>query len=96
MPDAAWAARYLREYRLITGVLADIASTETALRDGMDGDYFSQCKSKLEKRLKTALGPAAEAYRIHDGGTRPRRYTLTLAPNAVRFLTNVAFKEEIQ
>lgn len=94
VPDAAWATRYLREYRLITGVLADIASTENALRDGMDGDYFSQRKSKLEKRLKTVLGPAAEAYRIHDGGTRPRRYALTLAPDAVRFVTNVALKEE--
>jgi CRISPR-associated protein (TIGR02584 family) len=96
VPDAAWATRYLREYRLITGVLADIASTENALRNGMDGDYFSQRKSKLEKRLKTALGPAAEAYRIHDGGTRPRRYALTLMPDAVRFVTNVAFKEDIK
>ena len=96
VPDAPWAKRYLREYRLITGVLADIATTENTLRQGMDGDYFSQRKSKLEKRLKTALGPAAEAYRIHDGGTRPRRYALTLAPDAVRFVTNMAFKEEIQ
>lgn len=92
--DAAWASRYLREYRHITGVLADIAATESALRGGMDGDYFSQRKSKLEKRLKTALGPAAEAYRIHDGGTRPRRYALTLSPDAIRFVTNVALKEE--
>lgn len=95
VPDPEWATRYLREYRLITGVLADIASTENALRNGMDGDYFSQRKSKLEKRLKTVLGPAAMAYRIHDGGTRPRLYTLTLSPDAVRFVTNVAYKEEI-
>jgi CRISPR-associated protein (TIGR02584 family) len=95
-PDAAWASRYLREYRRITGTLADIEATERALRDGVDGDYFSQRKSKLDKRLKTALGPAAEAYRIHDGGTRPRRYGLTLSPDAVRFVTNVAFKEEIR
>jgi CRISPR-associated protein (TIGR02584 family) len=94
VPDAAWAKRYLLEYRRITGTLADIESTERALRSGMDGEYFSQRKSKLDKRLKTALGPAAEAYRIHDGGTRPRRYALTLPPDAVRFVTNVAFKEE--
>lgn len=102
VPDAAWASRYLREYRLITGVMADIASTEQALRDGMDGEYFSQRKSKLEKRLKTALGPAAQAYRIHDGGTRPRRYALTLSPDSVRFVTHAttatpaASKEEQQ
>lgn len=94
VPDAIWAKRYLGEYRRITGTLADIESTERALRDGMDGEYFSQRKSKLDKRLKTALGPAAEAYRIHDGGTRPRRYALTLSPDAVRFAQDVALKEE--
>ncbi|MDO8252375.1 MAG: CRISPR-associated ring nuclease Csm6 [Rhodoferax sp.] len=94
VPDAIWAKRYLVEYRRITGTLADIESTERALRDGMDGEYFSQRKSKLDRRLKTALGPAAEAYRIHDGGTRPRRYALTLSPDAVRFAQDVAFKEE--
>ena len=94
--DPAWASRYLREYRRITGVLADKDTTEKALIKGMDGEYFSQRKSKLDKRLKTALGPAAEAYRIHDGGTRPRRYALTLSPDAVRFAPDVAFKEEIK
>jgi len=95
VPDVIWAKRYLREYRRITGTLADIESTERALKDGMDGDYFSQRKSKLERRLKAALGPAAAAYRIDDGGTRPRRYALTLSPDAVRFSQDVAFKEEI-
>ncbi len=95
VPDALWAKRYLGEYRRVTGTLADIESTERALRDGMDGEYFSQRKSKLDKRLKTALGPAAETYRIHDGGKRPRRYALTLKPDAVRFVSDVAFKEDI-
>lgn len=95
VPDPVWAKRYLREYRNITGDLADIESTERALKNGMDGEYFSARKSKLDKRLKTALGPAFQAYRIHDGDTRPRCYALTLAPDAVRFVTNVAFKEEI-
>lgn len=95
VPDAIWAKRYLGEYRRITGTLADIESTERALRDGMDGEYFSQRKSKLERHMKIALGPAAQAYRIHDGGTRPRRYALTLSPDAVRFAQDVAFKEDI-
>ena len=94
VPDAEWASRYLREYRRITGTLADIEATERALRDGMDGDYFSQRKSKLERRMKTALGPAAEGYRIHDGGSRPRRYALNLSPDAVRFAADVTIKEE--
>ena len=65
------------------------------LRGGMDGDYFSQRKSKLDRRLKTALGPAAEHYRIHDGGTRPGKYSLTLPPGSIRFLADVASREEI-
>ena len=88
VPDPLWARRYLREYRRVTGSLADIEATERALKDGMDGEYFSARKSKLERRLKTALGPAAEAYRIDDGGVRPRRYALRLTGDAVRFVLN--------
>ena len=93
VPDPVWASRYLREYRRITGSMADIEGTERALKNGMDGEYFSARKSKLDKRLKAALGPAAEAYRIHDGGVRPRRYGLSLKPDAVRFASDVVFKE---
>jgi hypothetical protein len=95
VPDAAWGLRFLTEYRAIVGAMADSDATEHALKHGMDGEYFSQRKSKLDKRLKTTLGPAADAYRIHDGGTRPGRYGLTLTPDAVRFVTDVASKEEI-
>lgn len=93
--DRAWAQAYLREYRAITGKLADIESTERALRGGMDGEYFSVRKSKLEKRLVAALGPAAAAYRIDDGGKRPRKYQLRLLPQAVRFAGDVAAREGI-
>ena len=93
-PDRAWERRYLDEYRRIVGVLSDTDATQVALRHGMDGEYFSQRKSKLERRLKNALGPAAEHYSIHDGGTRPRVYGLTLAPDAVRFAPDVATSKE--
>lgn len=94
-PDSSWGRRYLTEYRAIVGPMADADATEHALRSGMDGEYFSQRKSKLGKRLKTALGPAADLYRIHDGGTRPRSYALTLNADAVRFAPDVAPKEDI-
>ena len=95
-PDMAWARRFLTEYRAITGTLADIEATERALKNGMDGEYFSVRKSKLEKRLKTALGPAASHYRIDSGNQRPGKYRLTLSPETVRFVADVAFKEEIR
>lgn len=83
LPDADWAQRYLQEYRAIVGDMADLDATERALRNGMDGEYFSQRKSKLDRRLKAALGPAAQAYRIQDGGTRPRRYELAIPPEQI-------------
>lgn len=84
--DAAWATRFMREYRLIVGPMADTDSTERALRNGMDGDYFSQRKSKLERLIKRSLGPAANVYRIDDGAKRPGKYRLLIGADAVRFV----------
>ena len=89
-PDMAWAKRFLKEYRACHHTLADIEATERALKAGMDGEYFSQRKSKLEKRLRAALGPAARHYCIDDGGTRPRKYRMTLSSESVRFVADVA------
>ena len=86
VPDRAWAKRFLEQYRAIRhGQLDDIERTEQALRKGMDGEYFSSTKSKLHRSLKAALGPAEQPYLIDDGGTRPRRYSLRLPREAVRF-----------
>ncbi|MEA3220471.1 MAG: hypothetical protein OZX49_01579 [Immundisolibacter sp.] len=84
-PDTIWSGWYLTERRLIGGELADLDAAERALRLGMDGDYFSQLKSKLQRRLREALGPAAQPYLIEDGGRRPRRYRLPLQGTQVTF-----------
>ncbi len=83
VPDRAWAERFLAEYRKIRGELADLDATERALKAGMDGEYFSSRKSKLEKALKRALGPAASPYLIVAEGGRPKRYALRLPKTAV-------------
>lgn len=93
--DLVWAASYLREYRAITGKLADIENTERALRNGMDGGYFSPRKTKLEQRIKAALGSSVHAYRISDGGKRPRKYQLELLPDAIRFISDSEPRESI-
>lgn len=84
-PDPEWANRYRQELKAILGETADAGETERALAKGMDGDYFSSRLSKLHKRLKQALGPAAQPYLVDDGATRPRRYRLDLPPEAVDF-----------
>jgi CRISPR-associated protein (TIGR02584 family) len=83
--DSGWAQRYLHERRIIAGPMGDLDAAERALRQGMDGDYFSTLLSKLRKRLKCALGPAAVPYLIDDGRCRPRRYRLAIAVDAIRF-----------
>ncbi len=83
LPDNDWKARYLVELRWIAGPLGDRDGTEHALRQGMDGDYFSAHLSKLKRILRRELGPAAAPYLISDGGSRPRRYRLELRPAAV-------------
>lgn len=85
VPDPEWAQRFLDEYRLIRGDMADLENTERALRYGMDGEYFSQLKSKLHKAIEDALELAASPYLIGDGNTRPRRYALQLPKEAIRY-----------
>jgi len=84
VPDEAWRNRFLAEYRLIRGEMDDTDRTEHALRAGMDGDYFSEKKSALHRSLKKVLGSAASPYLIDDNNSRPRRYRLTLPPDAIR------------
>jgi hypothetical protein len=51
----------------------------------MDKGFFEQTKSKLHRRIDDVLGHAAGPYFIgHDSG-RPRRFSLTLPPEAIRF-----------
>lgn len=85
--DPDWGRYYLREYGLIKGDFQDSEPTRQALRQGMDGDYFSQTKSKLGKCLRKALGAAATAYLIDDGQSRPRKYSLKLDASAISYRT---------
>ena len=77
------ASRYLEELRRISGSLGDIDAAEHALRNGMDGNYFSTTLSRLQQALKKRLGVAAPEYLINDGGRRPRLYALLLARESI-------------
>ncbi len=84
--DSDWARWFIDEYCLIKShELETNDRTLEALKKGMDGDYFSNTKSRLHKKLKKELGTAAENYLIDDGGTRPRQYSLKLPPEAIHF-----------
>ncbi|WP_298236503.1 CRISPR-associated ring nuclease Csm6 [uncultured Azohydromonas sp.] len=83
--DVAMAQLYLHELRQVAGPLGDTERTEERLKQGMEGDFFSQTKSFLHKSLDRALNVAAAPYRIDGGKKKPYRYRLSLPASAIRF-----------
>ena len=83
--DPEWAARFLREYEALLGPLEDGERTQKALRNGMDGDYFSQLKSRLKREMVDQLGQHAAAPYLPVGEGNPPRFRLNLPPEAIRF-----------
>lgn len=79
-----YKAEYMSEYQAIDP-LGDEGRVADRLRHGMLRQFFDERKSKLHKALRRALRSAAEAYFIHGEARRPRRYRLTLPPEAIRF-----------
>ena len=87
--DREWSERFLLEYRRISG-----SDSLAALACGMDGTYFSERKSKLERSLNAALGPTASAYCIKAFGPKNSRlYALDLPKEAVVFGSFLAPRE---
>lgn len=85
VPEPDYAAAYLAEYRAIIGEMGDDSRAAGRLVRGMDKAFFEQTKSKLNSALRKALGPVAASYLVDDGGTRPRRFALTLQAQSIRY-----------
>ncbi len=87
VPDKNWSEWFKTEYKRIRGnEMDDRDRTEEALKQGMDGNYFSSHLSKLRKRLERELGTvAARRYCIDGGGKRPPRFQLRLPPESIEY-----------
>jgi len=86
VPDKAWGQRFLREYRKIWSEANDSNDrTVQALGKGMDGEYFSEKKSALHRRLKAALGAEASRYLIDNGNKRPGQYHLPIESQFIEY-----------
>ncbi len=85
VPDPEWAVRFLREYEALLDPLEDGERTQRALRDGMDGNYFSQLKSRLKREMVSRLGQHTAAPYLPVGEGKPPRFRLVLPPEAIRF-----------
>jgi CRISPR-associated protein (TIGR02584 family) len=84
--DLEWAGMYLRELRKCSEDQDDLNDqTYLSLRKGMDGEQFSMHLSRLQSNLRKVLGPQAAPYLIDNGGTRPGRFQIKLAPAAIHF-----------
>jgi hypothetical protein len=84
--DPDWGQRFLKEYTASCGgSLNTRQATLDVLKGGMEGNYFSQTKSKLHKVLKDALGPSAAHYLINAGTAHTRKFQLMLPLSSVSF-----------
>lgn len=88
VPDSAWARRFLDEYQRIKCHAGhDSTRTTQALAEGMDGDYFSPLKSKLNRTIREALGPGqAAACTVKSTKGRSPKYYLAIAPEYISFI----------
>jgi CRISPR-associated protein (TIGR02584 family) len=87
VPDLEWAQWYLAEYLICSGgEWASTGATQRTLSKGMDGRWFSTALTRLHQELRKALGPAAANYCVHDGGKKPRSYSLQLDAAAIQFI----------
>lgn len=77
--NVAYATEYLRAYDLIRGRTSAI---DRRYRNGMEAADFDVNKTKVNKALFDALGPAAQHYKIVGEG-RPRRFSVRLPANAI-------------
>lgn len=85
-PLAEYAEDFLAEYRAVVGEMGDVERVAEGLERGMDKNYFERRKSRVNGRLRVALGPAATVYQILGFGQRPRTlYGLGLPAGQIVF-----------
>lgn len=81
---------FLQLYARIVGIDASsLEKTQMRLHDGMEENFFQENNAKLERALKTALGPAAAPYLLVRSGRKPlTRRGLGLPPQAIQLITS--------
>ena len=86
-PETDHAETFLAQYRAILGEMGDDERTATRLSHGMNHQFFSETKSKLQACLKKAL-PQRQVYPYLIRKKKKARiwlHGLDLTPSAIRF-----------
>jgi CRISPR-associated protein (TIGR02584 family) len=85
-PEAEYATEFLAEYRRAEPAAGAEGRTRRALRGGMEKSYFLERKSRVNRALEEALGPAAWVYKVQGFGRRPEmRFGLALDAGQIRY-----------
>lgn len=84
-PEPGYAVEYLAEYRAVLGAMGDDERTAARLADGLDAAFFMEVKSRLNGKLRAALGLGRKPYQI-EGGGKPRGYGVGLGAGQIRFV----------
>ena len=82
------AQTYLALYERVVGRDANVLDkARHRLRDGMEKAFFEENNAKLERALRTHLGPAASPYLLDTAGKRPHTQRgLKLPPHAIEII----------
>lgn len=83
--DDEWTREFRRLLEQALGMDLHVSVEEHLEKFGVDGNYFSSHKSRLQDKLKKKLGPAADAYRLDKFNGSKRLFGLALPPDRIRF-----------
>ncbi len=95
--DPQWSADFLRDLRAATGEWNVPTNLEGALVTGVDGNWFSQHRSRMQARIRKALGPAAEPYLLRSArsqirGSKSLRFCFEIDGGGISFERGTARK----
>lgn len=82
--DSEWSQEFLALLRDTCGDWNIGLGLEERLGQGVDGNWFSEHRSRLHRKLDRTLGPAASPYKIQKSGRRPARYQIEVASSSIR------------
>jgi len=88
--DARWAAALRADVEAACGQWSLTSGIDGALQTGVDGNWFSQHRSRMQRRIQRALGPAAAPYLVKSRrrdrqGPRALEFFFDLDRNAITF-----------
>ena len=85
-PEPEYSRQYLSEYAHISDEMNSRTARRLKKAKGMEKSFFEETKSRLNGRLKAALGPeGVHRYGVMDDGRRPKRFRIAVPAENIRW-----------